>query len=73
MLSRVAFGIKISDTIDNEWANQPFVERRSGRFASFARPLATAQIAMDMSEDHGARVTAKRILRSILRRVRQQD
>jgi len=69
MTNRVAFGIKISDTIDNEWTSQPFVARNIDKFASFARPLATAQIAMDMLEMHGARETGKRILGSILRRV----
>jgi Methyltransferase domain len=70
--NRVAFGRKISDTIDYAWTKQPFVERRSSTdrpHASLARPLVTAQIVVEMVQMQGGRVTAWRIANSVLRRV----
>jgi hypothetical protein len=69
---RVAFGRKISDTIDYEWTKQPFVERRSPTdrpHASLLRPLVTTQIVAEMVQMQGGRATARRIANSILRRV----
>src|SRR5262249_40137575 len=69
--NRVAFGIKIDDTIDYEWCQQPFVVHRSVRLG----PMELAKSAINMLQTYGTRVTAQRIYGSILRRVglRHQD
>jgi hypothetical protein len=69
--NRVAFGIKIDDTIDYDWWQQPFVVRRSASLG----PMELAKSAMHMLQTYGTRVTAQRIYGSILRRVglRHQD
>ena len=59
MTYRFAVGIKISDTIDKEWASQPFVVRRSAGAPRFARLLNNLLT-------HGTRLTAKKILGRVL-------
>jgi Methyltransferase domain len=55
MTKRVAVGIKISDTIDNEWHSQRFVVLRSSGSSLFARALLKARITVRNLLTHGAR------------------
>jgi hypothetical protein len=66
MTTRVAFGVKISDTIDDEWMNQPFVIRRSPGTPSFATPMLAARATVSTLRNHGARVTVNKILRKVM-------
>ena len=68
MNKRVAFGIKISDTIDNEWMGQPFVLHRSLPKISFTTPLLAARATVNTLRKHGVRETVKSILGKIFPR-----
>jgi hypothetical protein len=70
--NRVAFGIKISDTIDYEWINQPFVVRGNDVRRG---PTAFAKSVMYLLQTYGAWGTVKRISRRILIKVglRRED
>jgi len=63
--TRVAVAIKVSDTIDNEWTNQPFVVFRSKPSSVIKNPLYFARLAARTLRAEGARVTAKKILRKM--------
>jgi hypothetical protein len=62
MNKRVAFGVKVSDTIDNGWMDQPFVMQRSRPKISFATPVLAAKATVNTLRTHGVRETVKSIL-----------
>jgi len=65
MNQRVAIGIKVSDTIDNEWIRQPFVVLRSNPPSVMSRPLYYAGVGLRSLLAEGVGKTAKKVVRKL--------
>ena len=67
---RFVVGIKLSDTIDGEWVNQPFVVARSRnsafRNSAFKNPLSVAKLTAQSLVTHGVSATANKIFKRLL-------
>jgi Methyltransferase domain len=61
MTIRFAIGVKIAETVDQEWTNQPFVVLRSKGASVIKHPLYFAKVTARTLRNEGARETARRI------------
>ena len=61
MTIRFAIGVKIAETVDGEWTNQPFVVLRSKGTSPIKHPIYFAKITARTLRNEGARETARRI------------
>jgi hypothetical protein len=61
MTIRFAIGVKIAETVDREWTDQPFVMLRSKGTSPIKHPLYFAKITARTLQKEGAHETARRI------------
>jgi hypothetical protein len=65
MTIRFAIGVKIAETVDQEWTNQPFVTLRSKGASVIKHPLYLAKVTATTLRNEGVRETARRISRRV--------